>query len=145
MPNACGASLESEIHERGASGAYVFVACIVKLVAEGHLDHRGNRVYWTEQSSVWPFKSWSQTLLKSVFQSQNMTTHMLINMPYSFSCNAFLFETVLNLCTNTYALHKILSPNSSPKHIHRCRWTIVTWLTEVWVFIAWYYYRCLFV
>lgn len=52
MQNASGASLESEIHERGASGAYVFVACVVKLVAEGHLDHRGNRVYWTEQSSV---------------------------------------------------------------------------------------------
>lgn len=32
-------------HEGGESSAYVSVPCVVKLLAESHLDQSGNRVY----------------------------------------------------------------------------------------------------
>lgn len=88
-------------HERGESGAYVSVPCVLKL-AENHLDHGENGVYWAERTcSVWPLKSWSRTLHKSVSSFKTRHTHMLINVPYSFSHHVFVGEKVLQICTNT--------------------------------------------
>lgn len=39
-------------HRGGAARAYVFVVRVVKLLAEGHLDRGGNRVYLAARSLV---------------------------------------------------------------------------------------------
>lgn len=104
------------------------VVRVVKVLAEGHLDHRGNRVHlaaWKLSAECDLWKSWSQTPPQSVF-SLPTHAHAYWNARL-FPIPPFNGWKVPKLCTNICPQCKN-SPSVLPPHkqcIHRCQQTIV--------------------
>lgn len=94
------------------------VLCAVKLLAESHLDQKGNRVYWNELAClVWPLQSWSQTLHKSVssFKTQPRTCSLTCRTASPKQCFCG-WESPANL--HKRPAHNSRSSNS-PTNMHR--------------------------
>lgn len=56
----------------GAAGAYAFIPSLVKVLAEGHLDHGGDGVYEAERGSALTvtFKNLIPNTISICFQSK---------------------------------------------------------------------------
>lgn len=121
-------------HEGEESGAYVSVPCVVKLLAESHLDQRGNRVYWAELTcSVWPLKSWSRTLHKSVSSFKTRTRTCLLTCR---TLSPTVFLRVRKSCKSAQTLRPCIKsplPSSSQKHTETQIHQRHNWLTDIYV------------